>query len=159
MDEKINKADKKPFIIVGIIIVLLIICIVCLLVGKLGKSKTEDLPSVSEKAPISEKVNGVLSGDSRFLVVASEGMHTKIDFMFLIDFKVYSEKIIITKLSRDTVYNGSSYAGEYAYGGIDSLLSAVEGNRQIEIDRYAIINKNGFSELTDTMGSVMLNFF
>ncbi len=98
-----------------------------------------------------------LSGDSTFLVVCRDENGKNVIFMTLLDFRIYSENIILTMLSPDTRYGGRTYEDILSYGGIKMLVDAVESVRQCTVDRYAVTDREGFCEIADIMGKVPMN--
>lgn len=123
------------------------------------KSENNDIkPSASttEYQSTSDKNDGTLSGDSCILVVCNSEKIGEAIFMTLLDFHIFAERIIITPLDLNVTDGTKSYAENYAYGGINDLIVAVEKIRNCKIDRYVIIDKDGISKLTDILGSVNL---
>lgn len=106
---------------------------------------------------LSETSSELLNGDSRFLVVCNGDKPGDIIFMTLIEFRIYSEKIIVIPLSEDTAVGDSTYGDYYAYGGITTLKKAVESTRNCVIDRYVLMDEDGFTDIIDTMGKVTVN--
>lgn len=148
--------SKYKFVIMSLILVFLIIMLIITIIHFGGSKKTQDettkpvIPDRSES-----RTNGELSGDSTILAVCRE--NNKIVFMSILDFRVYSENIILTVLSPDTRYNGRSYNETLSYGGIKTLVDAVENVRQCRIDRYVVMDREGFCDIADIMGKVTLN--
>lgn len=115
-----------------------------------------EITTISNSEFLSEKSNDELSGDSKFLVICQEKNGGEVVFLTLIDFKIFSEKIIVTPLDIDTQTQSGTFRSKYEYGGISLLMQAVENERNIRIDRYVIIDKDGFCDIVDLMGEVDL---
>ncbi len=149
---------KYKFITMWIILAVLLASLVGVILHffVLPGESTSEIETTSHRTAETHVDEGVLSGDSTFLVVCTDDAGG-VAFMLLADFKIYSQSIVITPLSENTATdNGKSYGECYSYGGINLLESCVESVRSINIDRYAVINKSGISKLTDLMGEVSL---
>lgn len=142
-------------IILAILVILLIFTVRHFYFNEDNTVNADILPSDSHaSASISFEGKDVLSGDSTFLVVCTGDSDREIMFISLLDFKIYSENIIVTPLSERTVYNGKTYSEIYSYGGIDALVEAVENVRHGAVDRYAVLSRKGFISLVDNLGKV-----
>ena len=152
-------SGKHKVVAVASAAFLVILCIVLVLVfvfSKGNNDKNDIQPADSSSVAGAE--SQLLSGDSCFLVVCNDDKAGDIVFMFLADFRVYSSKLILTPLSADTsATDGRSYSEVYSYGGINLLRDKIEEVRNVDIDRYAILDRNGMSALTDLMGEVSLD--
>lgn len=138
--------------LLAILVVILIVVIVCF---NSDKSKTDTVNSEYDNSEsLTTSHDGLLSGDSRFLVICNGENPGEIVFMTLVEFRIYSETIIVTPLSAETDVSGSSYGEYYSYGGISMLKNAVESTRQCKIDRYVIMDEDGFCEIIDMLGKV-----
>lgn len=148
---------KHKYLVMSVILGVLVLCLIGVL---LHFGKKEEEPAVASAQPSRTATENVssdtLSGDSKILLVCNGDSNREMIFLMLFDFRVYSEAIVITPLSPDTLADGSSYRAKYAYGGIDMLVSSVESVRQCRIDRYAVIDRSGFSALTDCLGKVTM---
>lgn len=100
--------------------------------------------------------DNVLSGDSTILFVCNDEVVGKAVFMFLLDFQIVSEKIVLTPLDMNVSDGKKSYSEYYSYGGANELVPAVEKVRNCDIDRYIIVSKDGISGITDVLGPVNL---
>lgn len=150
-DKILNKKKTLIFTSAALLIIAAVIISVC--VGLLSNSDTQENESTTVNNGTQTEV---LTGDSTFLVVITNESN-EIVMPMLADFKIYSCQLVITPLSFNTVTsNGKTYSETYSYGGINLLQSAVEEVRNINIDRYAVINKAGFNRLTELMGEVVL---
>lgn len=149
---------KHKYLVMSVILAVLVVCLIGVL---LHFGKKEEEPAVASAQPSGTSTENLssdaLCGDSKILLVCNGESNRELLFLMLFDFRVYAESIVITPLSPDTLADGSSYREKYAYGGIDLLVSAVESVRQCQIDRYAVIDRSGFSALTDCLGGVTVN--
>lgn len=154
-----NKLFKKyKFVTMTVIIVILLAALIGVIVHFYvpENNSSIDTGNITGQTEETENTDGTLSGDSTFLVVCADNSNN-IVFTFLADFKIYSQSIVITPLTADTASaDNRTYGEAYAYGGINLLRTCVEEVRSIDIDRYAVIGKTGFSRLTDIMGEVTL---
>lgn len=149
---------KHKYLVMSLILVVLVVCLIGVLLHFGKKEEEPDVASALSSQPATENLSSdALCGDSRILLVCNGESNRDMLFLALFDFRVYAESIVITPLSPDTLSDGSSYREKYAYGGIDLLVSAVESVRQCQIDRYAVIDRSGFSALTDSLGGVTLD--
>ncbi len=146
--------NKKIIIVISILLVVVAVVVTAVCLHSSDNEQQTEKNTNTQNTELNG--NEILSGDSTFLVVVV-GESNEIVYPFLADFKIYSGQLIVTPLSVDTVAaDGRTYAESYAYGGINMLQSAVENGRNIDIDRYAVINKSGFNRLTELMGEVTL---
>lgn len=153
-----NLLKKHKFVLMSALLAVLIIVLIFVVVHFYSNdSLNESNDSESEPQFSQALSSGDLSGDSCFLVVCNDDSSHDILFMFLVDFRIYSASIIITPLSPETVVpDGRNYDKCYSYGGINTLIDNVETVRNIEIDRYAVLDRDGMSGLTELMGKVEL---
>ena len=158
MNKFFNYILKYKYTVMSFILAVLLVIIVVLsfTMNNNSSESEQSATTVINTETLSEKKNGELSGDSRFLVVCQEKYAKDIVFMTLIDFKIFGEKIMITPLDAETPTESGSFREKYEYGGISMLMQAVEDERNISIDRYVIINKDGFCDIIDLMGEVEL---
>lgn len=148
---------KYKYLVMSVILVVLVLCLIGVLLH-FGKKEEPAVSSAQSTLTATENLSSdALCGDSKILLVCNGDSNRDLLFLMLFDFRVYSEAIVITPLSPDTLSDGSSYREKYAYGGIDLLVSAVESVRQCQIDRYAVIDRSGFSALTDCLGAVTVD--
>lgn len=150
---------KYKFITMFAIIAVLIIGIIAVSIvfyGPEKAEKTDTTGNTSESENMTAGDNSVLAGDISLLFVCNSDSIGEPVFAVIIDFHIYSEVINITPLDMSASYAEKTYAESYSYGGINSLISAVEAVRKSNIDRYMIIDKSGMSELTDLLGKVKL---
>ncbi len=150
--------SKYKYTIMSLILVALVIILLCVIFtfNKDRETTEQTQTTVFNPEVFSEKENGQLSGDSRFLVICQEKSAKDVVFMTLIDFKIFGEKIIITPLDIDTQTQTGTFREKYEYGGISLLSESIESERNINIDRYAIFDKDGFCDIIDLMGEVDL---
>lgn len=139
----------------SVTIVLLVAGIVFICVYFYSDSDTEQIENPQQTDIFSEQDN-ILAGDSTILLVCNSETISKPMFMVLFDFHILSESIIITPLNMNVADSGRTFAQSYSYGGINELVASVERVRNCNIDRYAVIDKNGISELTNILGKINL---
>lgn len=158
MNKLLDFIIKYKFIFMSFILIALVVILICVI---FAFNDDSDIPKKAETTvftpeSLSEKENGQLSGDSRFLVICQEKSVKDVIFMTLIDFKIFGEKIIITPLDIDTHTSTGTFREKYEYGGISLLSESIENERNINIDRYVIFDKDGFCDIIDIMGEVDL---
>ncbi len=149
---------NNKYIAMGIVLLLLLVILIFVLIT--GNSKNSDSANENTSAfqeSHSADEQGKLSGDSKFLVVCCTETTQDVLFISLIDFKIYSETVVVTPLSNNTPTDNRTYLTEYQYGGILSLKTAVENTRNCVIDRYVVIDKEGFCDIADILGEVSVN--
>ncbi len=151
---------KYKFIIMSAIIFLLVVGIIfCCVYFYSDTDNTSSLKTEnnnSEKIEYIDTPDHVLAGDSTILVVCNSETIGKAMFMVLLDFHIVSEQIIITPLDMNVSDGTRSFGQNYSYGGIKKLIESIEDVRNCNIDRYAIIDKNGIGELTNILGKINL---
>lgn len=95
----------------------------------------------------------------------SEGDNGRSDSMILLSIDVLNEQIKLTSFLRDTyVYIPSGDSNEgwnklnaaYNYGGAKLTVKTIESNFGIQIDRYAIVDFNGFKDIIDALGGITI---
>lgn len=150
---------KYKAVTIAAAVSVLILCVVLISVFiSANKNNDKNNSQQTDESSVAMSDSQLLSGDSCFLVVCNDDNAGDIVFMFLADFRVYSSKLILTPLSADTLAaDGRSYADVYSYGGINLLRDKIEEVRNVDIDKYAILDRNGMSALTDLMGEVSLD--
>lgn len=157
MNKFIMKIFKKRYLIMGCLLAALVVILsVVVLVFYTGNNSDDivDNPDYDNSESLTSSQSGLLNGDSTFLLVGNGKKPGEIIFMTLVEFRIYSESIIVTPLSYDTDVSGSTYGEYYAYGGISMLKNAVENTRQCKIDRYVVVDEDGFCDIVDMMGKV-----
>lgn len=157
----INKLiSKNKYIIMSVVIFLLVagIVFVCIYFYSDSDSKTNPKTDINNSKKIEQidTSDNVLAGDSTILVVCNSETIGKAMFMALFDFHILSESIIITPLDMNVSDGTRTFDQSYSYGGINKLVASVESVRNCNIDRYAIIDKNGIGELTNILGKINL---
>lgn len=152
-----NNILKNKKILFAALALFIVITVAVVIIAVSVHNSDEANKTDEDATQANEQTNGdILSGDSTFLVVI-ENEANEIVLSLLADFKIYSKTLMITPLSEDTVSpDGRTYGESYLYGGINMLKNSVESVRNINIDRYAVINKSGFNRLTELMGEVSL---
>ncbi len=150
-----NSFFKRNKYILPISIVLLILILLTTLISVFKNDKSDTEIDVI----FDESVNSsnLLSGDSNFLVICNDEKIGDAVFMSVVNFKIFTSEIVISILDQNTLSNEKTYAQIYSYGGINDLMYAVESVRKCKIDRYVVIDKDGFSKITDIMGKVSLD--
>lgn len=150
---------KHKFAVMWIILAILVICLIITAVHFSSRS-SEKLPADAASAESfsddESASSDTLSGDSVLLLVCTGNNKTDMIFSALFDFRIYSERIIVTPLQLDKVYGGRTYAESFAYGGVDELVKAVESVRKRSVDRYAVIDRDGFCSMFDILGKITL---
>lgn len=151
---------KHKFAVMWVVLAILVICLIATAVhfrsGSSDKPQTDN--EIGESVLNGESISSdALTGDTLLLFVCTGDSKTDIVFSALFDFRIYSEKIIVTPLRLDTQYSGRTYEESFAYGGIDELISAVESVRKRSVDRYAVIDRDGFCSMFDILGKITLD--
>ncbi len=158
MNKLIFSLYRKRYIIMTCLLAVLVFILAFVIIAfYTGENSSEKASSQDNSEALSVSQQGLLSGDSNFLVVCNGKNPGEIVFMTLVEFRIYSESIIVTPLSVDTDVSGSTYGDYYSYGGISMLRNAVENTRQCRIDRYVVMDENGFCDIIDMMGKVTVN--
>ena len=145
--------NKNKYILPIAAILLILILLVSLISVFSGDKSDAKIDVISDESVNS---SNLLSGDSNFLVICNDDKIGDAVFMSVVNFKIFTSEIVISILDQDTMTDEKTYAQIYSYGGINDLLSAVESVRKSKIDRYVIIDKDGFSKITDVMGKASL---
>ncbi len=83
------------------------------------------------------------------------------DTMLLISINKKSKKLVVTSLLRDIYLeipgkNNNRLNAAYAFGGADLLLSTIEQNFRIKVERYASIDFYAFIDIIDAVGGLTL---
>ncbi len=91
----------------------------------------------------------------------SVGDHGRSDSLLVLSLDIRHKKIKITSLMRDiwvTIpgHGKDRFNAAYAYGGPKLTIETIQGNFGIYIDRYAIVDFDGFSKIIDTLGGIDL---
>ncbi len=98
----------------------------------------------------------LIGSDSR-----KSGGSGRSDAMLLVSINKKSKVIVVTSLLRDIYLqipgkNNNRLNAAYAFGGADLLLSTVEQNFRIKVDRYAAIDFYAFMDIVDAVGGLTL---
>lgn len=140
-----------------------------------GTDNTSDLQYSAQVTP--DSLHNVTSVNRKedfynFLVIAKDKSGMLTDTMMVVSFDVPNEAISVLQLPRDTSVNyndnlrklnsvyGSGYKSkkgsekEKVTEGIKTLNTVIVQNFGIVIDRYVIIDIEGFREIVDTIGGV-----
>ena len=146
---------RKRYLIMSCLLAFLVIVLGVVIISMYtDNNSSEDNPAQDNAENLTAAQTGLLSGDSNFLVVCNGEKPSEIVFVTLVEFRIYSESIVVTPLLIDTDVSGSTYGEYYAYGGISMLKNAVESTRQCKIDRYVVMDEDGFCDIIDMMGKV-----
>ncbi len=91
----------------------------------------------------------------------SVGDHGRSDSLLILSLDIRHKKIKVTSLMRDIWLNIPGYGQDrfnaaYAYGGPKLTIETIERNFGIYIDRYAIVDFEGFSNIIDALGGIDL---
>lgn len=91
----------------------------------------------------------------------STGDHGRSDSLMILSLDVKNHKIKVTSLMRDIWINipGHGYDrlnAAYAFGGAKLTIETVEKTFGLRVDRYAIVDFEGFSNIIDTLGGIDL---
>ncbi len=91
----------------------------------------------------------------------SVGDHGRSDSLLIMSLDLRHKKIKITSLMRDIWLNIPGYGKDrfnaaYALGGPKLTIETIEKNFGIHIDRYAVVDFEGFSNIIDSLGGINL---
>ncbi|MGN1044111.1 MAG: LCP family protein [Acutalibacteraceae bacterium] len=91
----------------------------------------------------------------------STGDHGRSDSLMILSLDIKNHKIKITSLMRDIWINipGHGYDrlnAAYAFGGAKLTIETIEKTFGLHVDRYAIVDFEGFSNIIDTLGGIDL---
>lgn len=91
----------------------------------------------------------------------SVGDHGRSDSLLILSLDLKNQKIKITSLMRDIWINIPGYGKDrlnaaYAYGGPKLTIETIEKTFGLKIDRYAVVDFDGFSKIVDTLGGIDL---
>lgn len=91
----------------------------------------------------------------------STGDHGRSDSLMVLSLDLRHEKTKVISLLRDIWVNIPGYGKDrlnaaYAYGGPKLTIETIERNFGIYIDRYAIVDFDGFSNIIDSLGGIDL---
>lgn len=91
----------------------------------------------------------------------STGDHGRSDSLMILSLDVKNHKIKVTSLMRDIWINipGHGYDrlnAAYAFGGAKLTIETIEKTFGLHVDRYAIVDFEGFSNIIDTLGGIDL---
>ena len=119
-----------------------------------------EISSVSAEPMKEEGVTNILliGNDSR-----ENGEDGRSDAMILLSISKETKTIHLTSLLRDMYVeipgyeNGNRLNAAYAYGGPELLMETLEKNFDIEVNRYMLVNFQGFAGLVDAVGGVELD--
>jgi LCP family protein required for cell wall assembly len=128
----------------------------------------DDLGSTDSNTTAKDDSNDDLLNDKMILnimLIGSDSMsvgdHGRSDSLLILSLDIRHKKIKVTSLMRDTWVNIPGYGNDrlnaaYAYGGAKLTIETIQKNFGIYIDRYAIVDFDGFSNIIDTLGGIDL---
>ena len=117
--------------------------------------------SETDRSPTSQLVK-----DSKILNIMLFGednnqgeKYGRTDTMLLLSLDTIHEKIKLTSFQRDMYveipgYGKDKINASYNYGGASLAIKTIQNNFGIQIDRYAVVDFNGFREIIDILGGV-----
>lgn len=123
----------------------------------------EGLPEETETV---DEFGNDLINDSQVLNVMligsdsmSVGDHGRSDSLLIVSLDLKHKKIKVTSLMRDIWINIPGHGKDrfnaaYAYGGPQLTISTIEKTFGIRIDRYMVVDFDGFSKIVDTLGGI-----
>ena len=123
----------------------------------------ESLPEETETV---DEFGNDLINDSQVLNVMligsdsmSVGDHGRSDSLLIVSLDLKNKKIKVTSLMRDIWINIPGHGKDrfnaaYAYGGPQLTISTIEKTFGIRIDRYMVVDFDGFSKIIDTLGGI-----
>ncbi len=113
-------------------------------------------------------LNGKLLNDKMVLnvmLIGSDSMSVggrgRSDSLLILSFDIRHKKIKITSLMRDIWVTIPGHGKDrinaaYAYGGPKLSIETIERNFGVHIDRYAVVDFDGFSKIIDALGGIDL---
>lgn len=89
----------------------------------------------------------------------SVGDHGRSDSLLILSLDMRHKKIKVTSLMRDIWlkipgHGQDRFNAAYAYGGPKLTIETIEKNFGIYIDRYAVVDFDGFSKIIDALGGI-----
>ena len=117
------------------------------------KSDEESTSSV----PTTENIdNVVLLGDALFLVAVTSDDGKEVRFFNLIDVNLGDKTVRV--LPFDHIEKSkqlkSTYEKVLLNSGVKELISAIEGDKQVDIDRYVLFTDSGYKSVFRALGDV-----
>lgn len=118
-----------------------------------------DSENIDIKAPSYEKVDGI----TNILLIGADyrenDTSARSDSMMILTIDTNNDKIKLTSLLRDMLvyipgYGKSKLNHAFAYGEEELLMETIKYNFGITLDKYMIIDFNGFKDTIDTLGGV-----
>ncbi len=99
----------------------------------------------------------LIGSDSR-----KSGGSGRSDTMLLVSINKKNKKIVVTSLLRDIYLqipgkSNNRLNAAYAFGGADLLLSTIEQNFKVPVERYASIDFYAFIDIVDAVGGITLD--
>lgn len=100
------------------------------------------------------------------ILIGSDSMSTgdggRSDSMILLSLDARHKKIKLTSFMRDiwvTIpgYGNDRLNASYAFGGAKLTIDTIKKNFGVLIDRYAVVDFEGFSQIIDTLGGIDIN--
>ena len=108
-------------------------------------------------APTTEKIDSiVLQGDALFLVVVTDDDGKETRFINLIDVNLGKKTVRVLPFdhTEKSKQHKLSYEKVLLENGVKELVSTIESDRQIDIDRYVHFTDTGYKSVFRTLGDV-----
>lgn len=163
--KKKNKIHKKTLMFgmsVFVILCLILVLGLFFIINKnLNKSNVEvsTIPVKTEDEISYTEVKGItnillLSSDAREGETVSRS-----DSIIILTIDDTNKKIKLTSLMRDMLVSIKGHGDEklnhaFAYGGPELMIETIQNNFGIKLDKYAVVDFNGFKSIVDLIGGV-----
>lgn len=164
-----NKSIKK------IIIIISLICVVTVIFSTVGylyysfihnsyvKDNKENLSTYEQNGEGDYKE---VDGITNVLLLGSDARNldeqARADAILILSIDNIHKKLKLVSIMRDSYVKIPGHGEQkinhaYALGGSELLMETIEENFKIKLDRYSIINFNGFQQLIDSIGGLDLD--
>lgn len=171
--KKIGKG-KKAIIVASTVIGILLIAVVSVFLyinSLIGKVNYKSLNSSSNSASseTKDKNGNPLMSDKDVTNILFVGLDNRTDTvkggrsdsMIIISINKKTQRVILTSVMRDTYlpiagHGSAKLNAAYAYGGINLLISTIQQNFDIKLDRYATVDFAKFINIVDELGGVSI---
>ncbi len=117
--------------------------------------KTDEESTTS--APTTEKTDGVvLQGEALFLVAVTSDDGKEARFINLVDVNLGEKSIRVIPFdhTEKTTQQKSTYEKILLENGVKELVSAVESDRMVDVDRYLLFTDTGYKSVFRALGDV-----
>lgn len=107
--------------------------------------------------PTTEKTdNIVLQGDALFLVAVTSDDEKEVRFINLIDVNLSEKSVRVIPFdhTRKSKQEKSAYEKILLQSGVKELVSAVERDNQVDIDRYVLFTDSGYKSVFRALGDI-----